>query len=185
MPRYYHDWRGWRGWGWGWNWRERSPIVNNGFFYRYRYRPDGYISHDARSSPWVHDPAHRAGVPYRSPVTTNRFGAQPRGAVSAPALGSVRSAPPSRLPEVQPGQPHERIGHRDVSPLYRPADRSAFGVGTRDRAEIDSSRGRASMYGSPAIRPAPARNAAPPARPSPPPVRFNPAPARAAPAPRR
>lgn len=187
MPRYFNDWRGWRGWGWGWNWRERAPIVNNGFFYRYRYRPDGYISHDARTSPWVHDPAHRAGVPYRSPVTANRFGAPPHAAVPAPAVGWARPAPSSRLPAVQPGQPRERIGGRDAAPLYRPPDRSPFGVQTRDRAEIDSSRGRASMYGSPALRPppSPARVAAPAVRPSAPPVRFSPAPARAAPAPRR
>ncbi len=32
MPRYFHDWRGWRDWGWGWNWRERTVIVHNDFF---------------------------------------------------------------------------------------------------------------------------------------------------------
>ena len=187
MPRYYHDWRGWRGWGWGWNWRERAPIVNNGFFYRYRYRPDGFVSHDARFSPWVHDPGHRVGVPYRSPVTAGRFAAPPRGVAPAPAAGWARPAPASRLPEVRPGPPRERIGGRDAAPLYRPPDRSTFRVESRDRAEIDSSRGRGSMYGSPALRPAPtpARVAAPAMRPSAPPVRFTPAPARAAPAPHR
>jgi hypothetical protein len=186
MPRYYHDWRGWRGWGWGWNWREHSPVVNNSFFYRYRYRPGGFISHDARTSPWVHDPGHRAGVPY-GPVTSSRFGAPPRSAVPAPALGGARPVPPSRLPEARPGQPHERIGSRDATPLYSPRDRSAFGVDTRDRAEIDSSRGRASMYGSRTLQPAPApaRTSAPPLRPSPPPVRLSPAPARSVPPPHR
>jgi hypothetical protein len=180
MPRYYRDWRGWHGWGWGWNWREHSPIVNNSFFYRYQYRPGGSISHDARTSPWVHDPYHRAGVPYHSPVTANRFGAPPRSAVPAPAIGGARPAP-SRLPEAQPGQPH--IGSRDVTPLYSPRDRSAFGVDTRARAEIDSSRGRASMYNSRAAQPSPpARSGAAYTRPSPPPVRLSPAPARNAPA---
>jgi hypothetical protein len=185
MPRYYHDWRGWHDWGWGWNWRERTAIVNNNFFYRYQYRPGGFISHDARTSPWVHDPAHRVGVPYHSPVTANRFGAPTRSAVPAPpAFGGARPAPPSRLPEARPGQTRERIGSRDVTPLYSPRDRSAFGVDNRARAEIDSSRGRASIYNSRAIQPSrpPARLSAPPTRPSPPPIRLSPAPARSAPA---
>ena len=185
VSRYYHDWRGWRDWGWGWNWRERSPIVNNNFFYRYQYHTGGFVSHDARSSPWVHDPAHRVGVPYHSPVTANRFGAPARSAVPAPpAFGAVRPTPPSRLPEARPGQTPERIGNRDVTPLYSPRDRSAFGVDNRARAEIDSSRGRASMYNSRAFQPSspPARSSAPPMRPSAPPIHLTPAPSQRAPA---
>jgi len=184
MPRYYHDWRGWHDWGWRWNWRERSPLVNNNFFYRYQYRPSGFVSHDTRTSPWVHDPVHRVGVPYPSPVTANRFGAPTHTAVPAPPVfGGARPAPaPSRLPEARPGQT-ERIGSRDVTPLYRPPDRSAFRVDTGARTEIDSSRGRASMYNSRTVRPSspPARSSTPPTRPSPAPIRLSPAPAQRTP----
>jgi hypothetical protein len=182
MPRYFHDWRGWHYWGWGWNWRQRSPVVDNSFFYRYRYRSGGYVHPDSRTSPWVHDPGHRVGVPYRSPATAGQFGVPPHAPVTAPpAFGPVRPTPPSRLPEARPGKTPERIGNRDARSLYNPRDRSPFNVDTRARAEIDSSRGRASMYSSPAFRPSspPPRAAVPIARPNPPPpIHVSPAPAR-------
>ena len=184
MPRYYHDWQGWRGWGWGWNWRTRAPVVYNPFFYRYGYRPGGYVNSESRTSPWVHDPGHRVGVPYRAPSTVAHYGVPIRSAPGpqAPAFSRPGTAPPpSRLPEARPDRV-ERIGSRDATPLYNPPGRSAFAVDNRDRAEIDSSRGRGSMYGSRAFQPSasPARPTAPPPRPSaPPPVHFSPPPQRA------
>ena len=182
MPRYYHDWRGWRGWGWRWNWRDRSPVVNNGFFYRYRYRPTGGVASDTRTSPWAHDPGHRVGVPYRSPVTASRFGPVARGVAPAPpSPGGIRPAPAGRLGEATPGETRDRIGTRDARPLQAAPSRSPFAVDAPARTEIDSSRGRGSMWASPSVRPAtPPPRVAMPARP-PSPVRVAPAPAQRGP----
>ncbi len=70
---YFGGWGGWGwgGWGWGPNWFGGGIIVNHSFFHRYGF---SHFHGDALgSSAWVHDPAHRLGVPYGNREVANRF----------------------------------------------------------------------------------------------------------------
>jgi Protein of unknown function (DUF3300) len=63
---------GWGGWGWGPGWYNHTIVVNNYFFHRYNYREfSGAGFHG--SAAWVHDPAHRMGVPYANRGVAQRY----------------------------------------------------------------------------------------------------------------
>jgi Protein of unknown function (DUF3300) len=62
-------WGGW-GWGWGFNWFGGGIIVNSNFFHRFGFAD----YHRGFGNAWVHDPAHRLGVPYGNRAVAARYG---------------------------------------------------------------------------------------------------------------
>jgi len=112
-------------WGWGrWNW------PRHGFYVAPRRPHRGPIP----IRPWLHDPAHRRGVPYRDPTTARRFlgpnassSRSYRGYPTAPAP----SATPRLTPRMTPGQrPPRAAPSRPVPPAFQ-----SYGSGSRVRAE--------------------------------------------------
>jgi Protein of unknown function (DUF3300) len=70
---YFGGWGGWGWGGWGWspNWYNGSIILNQSFFHRYGFN---HFHEDALgNSAWIHDPAHRFGVPYGNREVADRF----------------------------------------------------------------------------------------------------------------
>jgi hypothetical protein len=82
---------GYGGWGWGPGWFGGGIFVNGGFFHRYGFQEFHGGGAYGRSA-WVHDSAHRGGVPYRGAAAA-RFGggANFRGGEARPNAGAVRS----------------------------------------------------------------------------------------------
>jgi hypothetical protein len=82
---YFGGWGGWGWGGWGWypNWWGGNLFIDRSFFHRYGFAHfhDGGMGR----SPWVHDPAHRLGVPYANRQVASRFGGN--------AAGDFRGAP--------------------------------------------------------------------------------------------
>ena len=114
-------------WGWGrWNWR------GHGFYVGPRVPHPGPVP----IRPWVHNPAHRHGVPYRDMATARRYGPNAgawRGYRGFPATPSQARAAP-RMPSLT----------RPGPPLFQ-----SYGPGPRVRSE--ASRGAFSL-GAPALR---------------------------------
>jgi hypothetical protein len=71
----FGGWNGWGGWGWGPNWFGHTVVVNNNFFHRYGFRGYGFHGGGAgfNRGAWVHNPAHRLGVPYPNRQVAGRF----------------------------------------------------------------------------------------------------------------
>jgi uncharacterized protein DUF3300 len=144
-------WGGWAGWGWRPAWSTRTVIVSNTFVHRYNFNA-AHITSFTGTTVWVHETYHRHGVPYPSPVLTQRF----RGPVREnlrprelpPQVRSVvpeRSAPPVARPSAALARPTPREMLRDEKasgPVETIAsrNRSAFGGienGNTTRLHID------------------------------------------------
>jgi hypothetical protein len=69
---YFTGWGGWGLWGWSPNWFGHTIFVNTYFFNHYGFRHH-WRGGDHSRLVWVHNPAHRSGVPYRSPQVAARF----------------------------------------------------------------------------------------------------------------
>jgi hypothetical protein len=80
-------WGGW-GWGWGFNWFGGGIILNTNFFHRYGFND----FHRGFGNAWVHDPAHRLGVPYANRAVANRYG----GGAGFRGAAAFRGAPAVR-----------------------------------------------------------------------------------------
>jgi hypothetical protein len=135
---------GWDGWGWGFGWFGGGIFCNNSFFHRYGFHEfHGGGRHG--TSAWVHNPAHRGGVPYPRSVA-GRFGGggefrggDLRGGEARPSSESVRN-----------GLSREE-GNRGFGGAN---NHSAFGGSERGAGDRDfSDRGFSSM-GSARIAPA-------------------------------
>src|SRR5262249_3534724 len=60
---------GWNNWGWNCGWGHNNIQINNNFINNNRFnRTNG-----GNGNAWVHNPAHRGGVPYRNANVANRF----------------------------------------------------------------------------------------------------------------
>src|SRR5271170_5262586 len=74
-------WHGWGGYGWGCGWgRNTTVVVNNNFIRTNNFNRVNVTNNNA----WVHNPAHRAGVPYRNQNVNNRYNAGARNYNSRP-----------------------------------------------------------------------------------------------------
>ncbi len=63
-------WHGWGGYGWGCGWgRSTTVVVNNNFIRSNNFNRVNVTNNNA----WVHNSAHRAGVPYRNQAVNNRY----------------------------------------------------------------------------------------------------------------
>ena len=188
-------WHGWRGWGWHPGWSDHRVLVNNTFVHQYGFNAVHVINAHG-STPWVHDPEHRGGVPYANPALRDQFRGNVRQAL---ALRAIPEVTPRAIPEVNPrvtpettpratpegtrnpaAEPSERFGNREI-PQNRPEppNRSAFsgqqnGAAAATHAEHGfSSMGPARSAPMPEPRmsapPAPRMSAPPAPRPSAPP----------------
>ena len=93
-------WAGWGGWGWMPNWSGHGVTVNNGFFSRYGYNRFGRAGAILPSglAGWVHNPLHRANVPYATRAVAAQFHAGPLRSMASigpmaarPVMPAVRS----------------------------------------------------------------------------------------------
>ena len=67
---------GWGGWGWTPDWFGGTIVLNHSFFNRFGFHYGfGGPGLGLGRSVWVHNPAHRLGVPYANREVANRFGA--------------------------------------------------------------------------------------------------------------
>jgi hypothetical protein len=95
---------GWGGWGWGCGWGRNNVVINNNFISRNNFNRVNV----GNGNNWVHNPAHRAGVPYNNRNVANQFNgargninARPTAAQTQQRLGHVGQGPGSA---VRPGQ---------------------------------------------------------------------------------
>jgi hypothetical protein len=81
---------GWGGWGWnaGWGRGGNAVVINNNFINNNRFNRVNV----ANGNRWVHNPAHRGGVPYNNRNVANRFqgAGAGRGAVARPTVGQTQ-----------------------------------------------------------------------------------------------
>ena len=130
MGLFYPGWGGWRGWGWRPGWHDHSVVVNRA----------------GRNSAWVHDPAHRAGVPYSNRAAAEHFNAPSaaRPELARPTVSQVQHQFQQRA--ASPGISAERIGNRSVTAYPATGNRSVF-AGTEHGSAVRSfsTQGRSSM----------------------------------------
>lgn len=139
-------------WAWGaFDWRHHAIRIDHDRFQQF------HAGHEPPGGIWQHDPAHRAGVPYRDPGTATRF----LGGAAA-AQRDFRGYAPAAAPQARPALPSVLHGTAAVSrpsagiaapPRAAPAFES-FGGGAQVRGE--ASRGSTSR-----AAPAPSFHAAP------------------------
>jgi hypothetical protein len=60
---------GWGGWGWGAGWGHNNVVINNNFISSNHFNRVNV----ANGNNWLHNPAHRGGVPYTNPAVANRY----------------------------------------------------------------------------------------------------------------
>src|SRR5437899_6535503 len=81
---------GWGGWGWnaGWGRGGNAVVINNNFINNNRFNRVNV----ANGNRWVHNPAHRGGVPYNNRSVANRFqgAGAGRNAVTRPTVGQTQ-----------------------------------------------------------------------------------------------
>jgi hypothetical protein len=159
-------WHGWRGWGWRPGWGTHTVIVNNTFIHEHAFNTAN-VGRAHGTADWVHDPAHRAGVPYANSKLRQQYGDTVRRNVAPRAIPE-----PARTPGVQP---MERFGNRNIPQNPPPAqNRGIFGGIQNGAAARTHEEHGFSSLGPARSMPAPRPIA---------PIRSAPAP-RAAPAPR-
>ncbi len=100
---------GWGGWGWGCGWGHNNVVINNSF-----------ISHNnfnrvnvANGNRWIHNPAHRGGVPYNNRNVANRFNARPGNVTARPSVAQVQQ----RFNQGNLGQRPGNLGQRPGNAL--------------------------------------------------------------------
>jgi len=153
MVAYFgYGWNGWGGWSWHPGWANHTIIVHHGFIHRYNFNePSGVWGANGKGN-WVHDAAHRLGVPYANAAlrTEYRSGVRSNLAPRAPAQDRIS------------GEPTERMGNRTVPQNAPAANRGAFsGYENGAAAQQHSDHGYSSL-GPVRSQPAPQRQAAPP-----------------------
>ena len=130
---------GWGGWGWGVGWgRGNNVVINNNFIHRNNFNRVNV----GNGNNWVHNPAHRAGVPYNNRNVANRF----QGAGMRPATRPTVGQTQQRLNNLgqrgagqqglaRPGQPGQaRPGGRGGIPSQGTASRIGPGNAGRGAA---------------------------------------------------
>jgi hypothetical protein len=87
---------GWGGWGWGCGWGRNNVVINNNFIRSNNFNRVNV----ANGNNWVHNPVHRAGVPYNNRNVANQFNgargnvtARPTAAQTQQRLGNVAQRP--------------------------------------------------------------------------------------------
>jgi len=60
---------GWGGWGWGAGWGHHNVVINNNFINSNHFNRVNV----ANGNNWMHNPAHRGGVPYTNRTVADRY----------------------------------------------------------------------------------------------------------------
>jgi len=132
---------GWGGWGWSPNWYGGSIYVDHSFFHRYGFRHFG-DGGPLGSSPWMHNPEHRLGVPYANREVAGRFANA--GAFRGEAGRFAGGRPQTVRREALP--PQQRFGSPAFEQRSWTANHSVFGgYHNGGMARMQSDRGFSSM----------------------------------------
>src|ERR1700722_6053388 len=81
------SWHGWGGYGWGCGWGHNTNVVINNNFIRSNNFNRVNVSN---RNTWVHNPAHRAGVPYNNRNLNNRYNANGRNLNNRPNVAQTQ-----------------------------------------------------------------------------------------------
>jgi Protein of unknown function (DUF3300) len=78
---------GWNNWGWNCGWGRNNVVVNNNFINNNHFNRVNV----ANGNNWVHNPAHRGGVPYNNRNVANRFqgGGMGNRPMTRPTIGQT------------------------------------------------------------------------------------------------
>jgi hypothetical protein len=97
---------GWGGWGWGCGWGRNNVTINNNFISRNNFNRVNV----GNGNNWVHNPAHRGGVPYNNRNVANQFNGtrnnvnvRPTAAQTQQRLGNVAQQRPANAARPGPG----------------------------------------------------------------------------------
>lgn len=77
---------GWSNWGWRSGWGHRNVVINNNFVSSNRFNHVAV----AGDNGWIHNPAHRGGVPYGSPAVASRFQGAGNPVPARPTVGQTQ-----------------------------------------------------------------------------------------------
>jgi hypothetical protein len=113
---YFGGWGGWGWGGWGWapDWFGGGIFIDHSFFHRYGFSE--FHGAPLGRSAWVHDPAHRLGVPYPNRTVAARYAS---GAGRLGAAGTSFNRGNSR--------PQERFGNSGFEQRGYTQNHSVFG----------------------------------------------------------
>jgi hypothetical protein len=78
---------GWGGWGWNAGWGHGNVYVNNNWINNNHFNRVNNIGNGNR---WVHNPAHRDGVPYSNRDVANRFQGRGGNVTTRPSTGQIQ-----------------------------------------------------------------------------------------------
>jgi hypothetical protein len=141
---YFGGWGGWGWGGWGWtpNWHGGNMFIDNSFFHRYGFRNFGGAG-PLGSTVWMHNPAHRLGVPYANREVAGRFAGN--GAFGGGPAGRFGGAPAMNLNRREVA-PQQRLGNPSFEQRAYTNNHSVFG-GYHDggMTRMQSDHGFASM----------------------------------------
>jgi len=138
---FFGGWGGWGWGGWGWfpNWYAGNIFLDHSFFHRYGFRDYGGR---LGNSVWMHDPAHRLGVPYANREVASRFGRAGGAGAGADRFAGARSEALGRR-EAGAGQ---RFGSPGFEQRGFNGNHSVFGgYHNGGAARMQSDRGFSSM----------------------------------------
>jgi hypothetical protein len=136
---------GWNNWGWGVGWGHgNNVVINNNFINSNRFNRVNV----ANGNNWVHNPTHRAGVPYNNRNVANRFQGGGMNPANRPTVGQTQQ----RLNQITPGQRGDAAANtRPNMPGAGTAGRG--GAGTLPGMQGGANAGRGAAAGAAAARP--------------------------------
>jgi hypothetical protein len=113
---------GWNNWGWGVGWGHggNNVVINNNFINSNRFNRVNV----ANGNNWVHNPTHRAGVPYNNRNVANRYQGGGMNPATRPTVGQTQQ----RLNQITPGQGGAAAGMRPNMPGAGAAGRGGAGT---------------------------------------------------------
>jgi len=77
---------GWNSWGWGCGWGRSNVVINNNFINNNHFNRVNV----GNGNNWVHNPAHRGGVPYNNRNVANRYQGAGKMLPSRPTVGQTQ-----------------------------------------------------------------------------------------------
>jgi len=120
---------GWGGWGWGCGWGRNNVVINNNFIRSNNFNRVNV----ANGNNWVHNPVHRAGVPYNNRNVANQFNGARANINTRPTAAQTQQrlsqSKPAQLPgnASRPGQGNlGQAGGNATRPGQGPAGGNAF-----------------------------------------------------------
>jgi uncharacterized membrane protein YgcG len=87
---------GWGGWGWGCGWGRNNVTINNNFISSNHFNRVNV----GNGNNWVHNPAHRNGVPYNNRNVANQFNGTRNNVTARPTAAQTQQ----RLNQSNPAQ---------------------------------------------------------------------------------